>query len=239
MKTKVMKQVATVLLLIATTSVWAQREDWADFKHYAADNNRLQDSIRQSGWQPEAVFMGNSITEGWGKTHPDFFAKHGFVCRGISGQTTYQMLLRFNDDVLALKPKVVIILGGTNDIAENNHEYVISRTLSNIRSMAELARLHGVAVVLCSVLPSSQYWWRKELTGIQPRIVQLNDSIRAYAESQHFPYVDYYAPMVYGPDRSLNPAYADDGVHPNSAGYDLMEPLVMKAVIDAFTYKRE
>ncbi|WP_445428913.1 GDSL-type esterase/lipase family protein [Alishewanella sp. HL-SH05] len=140
------------------------------------------------------VFMGDSITEFWPYQRPTFFAQNNFIGRGIGGQVSHQMLLRFREDVLNLKPQVVVILAGTNDIAQNSGAIVLPRVADNIFSMAELARAHGVSVILCSVLPASDFPWR---SGLQPvhRIVELNQLIKQYAVQHQIPYVDYYAAM--------------------------------------------
>ena len=175
--------------------------------------------------------MGNSITEGWVKKHPEFFQENNYIGRGISGQTSYQFLLRFRSDVIELQPKVVIINAGTNDAAENTGPFDIDKTFGNIASMAELAKANKIKVILTSVLPASQFRWNKKVTDAADRIEALNAKIEAYAKANKIPFVDYYKAMVTGPERSLNPEYSKDGVHPTLEGYLVMEALI-KPVID-------
>ena len=196
-------------------------EDWAQFSTYSKQN---QDVINHE--KPKAVFMGNSITEGWAKFHPEFFAQNNFVGRGISGQTTYQMLLRFRDDVINLHPDFVVINGGTNDIAENNHSYNEDRTFGNIVSMTELAQANGIKVILTSLLPASGFYWRKTITDVPSKIQSLNNRIREYAQENNIPFINYYELMTRD-NKSLNPDFTKDGVHPNLKGYAVMESLIL------------
>ncbi len=167
---------------------------------------------------PKVVLMGNSITELWIKTHPDFFTAHGYVSRGISGQTTSQMLVRFRADVLDLHPQVVVICGGTNDIAQNTGYISLPHILGNLVSMVELARANGIAPVLCSLLPAREFGWRKRSLNPRPlRIIELNAMIREYARRENIPFVDYHAAMS-EPDGGMVAAYTYDEVHPTAAG---------------------
>jgi acyl-CoA thioesterase I len=186
----------------------------------------------------QVVFMGDSITEGWGMkataTSPargEFFPGKPYLNRGISGQTTPQMLVRFRQDVIALHPKVVVILAGTNDIAENTGEMTLGETGSNIASMSELARANGIRVVLCSVLPASEFWWHKGLEPA-PKVRALNAWIKEYAAKNGFVYVDYYSPMV-NAEGGLKKELSPDGVHPNAAGYAVMAPLAEAGIAEA------
>ena len=145
----------TVLALAGLLCAAAQTQDWANFGRFEQANGQVRN--------PKVVLMGNSITELWIKTHPDFFAARGYVSRGISGQTTSQMLVRFRADVLDLHPQVVVICGGTNDIAQNTGYISLPHILGNLVSMVELARANGIAPVLCSLLPAREFGWRKEL----------------------------------------------------------------------------
>lgn len=200
----------------------AQTPDWANFGRFEQANKETQN--------PKVVLMGNSITELWIKTHPDFFTSHGYVSRGISGQTTSQMLVRFRADVLDLHPQVVVICGGTNDIAQNTGFISLPHILGNIVSMVELARANGIVPVLCSVLPAREFGWHKGLEPA-PKVIELNAMIRAYAQQEKIPYVDYHAAMA-DPDGGMNTAYTYDEVHPTPAGYDVMETL-LPPVVDA------
>ncbi|BEH00276.1 SGNH/GDSL hydrolase family protein [Bacteroides sedimenti] len=192
-------------------------KDWANFSKYAQANLSVKQPV-------DVVFMGNSITEGWASMHPEFFKGNNYVGRGISGQVTSQMLVRFRADVINLKPKVVVILAGTNDIAMNNGYITVEHIFENIVSMVELARCNKIKVVLCSVLPASHYPWRPEIESVRP-ITELNSKIKEYAKANKIPYADYYSVMV-DDKEGLNPIYQKDEVHPNLAGYDAMEKVI-------------
>jgi acyl-CoA thioesterase I len=188
--------------------------------------------------ETRVVFMGDSITEGWGMkataTSPargEFFPGKPYVNRGISGQTTPQMLIRFRQDVILLKPKVVVLLAGTNDIAENTGKETMEEIAGNITSMAELARANGIRVVLCSVLPASEFSWHKGLEPA-PKIKALNAWMKHYAAKNRFVYVDYYSSMA-NSEGGLKAELSPDGVHPNKAGYDLMAPLAEAGIAEA------
>lgn len=206
------------------------RNDWPNLQKYAAANQRLP--APRAG-RPRVVIIGNSITEGWVKEDSAFFRgnTYEYVGRGISGQATGQTVLRFRPDVIDLHPAVVVLLVGTNDVAENNGPYNPQTTLNNIMSMCELARAHGIRVVLGAVAPSTDFWWRK---GLQPapKILALNARIKAYAAQQHFVYFDMHTALK-DEQNGLKKAYGEDGVHPNLAGYKVMEPLLNQAVAKA------
>ena len=223
-----MKQLTLLMfaLFCACTTMLAQ-DDFANFKRYAEDNVRVKAEPQSAR---RVVFMGNSITDNWAAMHPQFFKDNGFVGRGIGGQTSYQMLLRFTQDVIDLKPAAVVINCGTNDIALNNHPYVEDRTFENIEAMVTLAKAHKIAVILTSVLPAEGFSWRPEVTDAPDKIVKLNARIKEYARKKHCQYVDYYSALVYGEGRQLNPQLRKDIAHPNSEGYDVMEPLVLQAI---------
>lgn len=204
------------------------RTDWADMQRYRDDNLRLGPP---GPGEQRIVFMGNSITEQWAMLDSAFFAGRPYVDRGISGQTTPQMLVRFRQDVIDLHPAVVVILGGVNDIAENTGPTTLGTIFGNIVSMAELARANGITVVLSSVLPASSFRWRPELEPA-PKIVALNTMIRQYALDHHLVFVDYYAAMADGRG-GLKRDFTADGVHPTLAGYRVMEPLVQIAIAQA------
>ena len=227
---------ASLLLLGAafTTRAQAPVADWAKLARYAEANARLSAPIAA---RPRVVLMGNSITDAWPKTDSAFFASgpYELIGRGISGQVSGQMLLRLWPDVIALQPRAVVILSGANDIAENGGPYSPEATLHNIMAMTELARAHGIRVVLCSVLPAYDFWWRK---GLEPaaKIIALNQQIKAYADQQHLVYLDYHTAMV-DQRQGLPPNLANDGVHPSLAGYRVMEPLLLKAIKEALHHK--
>ena len=174
--------------------------------------------------------MGNSITEGWVNTHPDFFTDNGYIGRGISGQTSYQFLLRFREDVIKLLPTLVVINAGTNDIAENTCPYNEEYTFGNIVSMVELAQAHKIKVILTSTLPAASFGWNPSVLDAQAKILSLNARLKKYARKHKIMYVDYYEKMVYGENGALNPQYTKDGVHPTSEGYLVMEELIKKAI---------
>lgn len=216
-------------LLISWTGAMAQKHDqFANFKRYEQANKELPAPAKK---EKRVVFMGNSITEGWVKIHPEFFKENNYIGRGISGQTSYQFLLRFRNDVINLKPNLVIINAGTNDVAENSGPFDIENTFGNIASMAEMAKANKIKVILTSVLPAANFRWNKAITDAPARIEALNAKIEAYAKANKIPYVDYYNPMVTGAERALNPDYSKDGVHPTLEGYLVMEALI-KPVID-------
>ena len=223
---------AISLLCLTCMGAMAQKkqthDQFANFKRYEQANKELPAPAKK---EKRVVFMGNSITEGWVKIHPEFFKENGYVGRGISGQTSYQFLLRFREDVINLKPKLVIINAGTNDIAENTGPYDIDITFGNIASMAEIAKANKIKVILTSVLPAAGFRWNKKITAAPDRIEALNAKIKEYAKANKIPYVDYYTPMVTGTERALNPDYSKDGVHPTLDGYIVMEALI-KPVID-------
>lgn len=201
----------------------AQDQDWANKARYARANNELL----AHGNQPvKVVMMGNSITEFWEELHPQFFKDNGLVGRGIGGQVSSQMLARFRQDVINLHPLIVVINCGTNDIAENNGPYDEDITMDNIESMTELAKAHGIQVVLSSVLPTDRYSWNPRVKDVALKIRNLNQRIIEYCNSNHIPYIDYYRSMTTDAV-SMIAGYTDDGVHPNSAGYDIMELKLM------------
>ena len=174
------------------------------------------------------VFIGNSITEGWKNFMPEMFDNQTFINRGISGQTSTEMLVRFRTDVINLKPKVVVILAGTNDIAGNTLFRGLEIVAGNISSMAELASQNNIKVILCSVLPAANFPWRQ---GKNPdiKIPLLNRLIKDYAKKKGFYYLDYYNLMNDG-NNGLKKDYGNDGVHPNMNGYKLMQKMVLDAI---------
>ena len=179
----------------------------------------------------KAVFMGDSITENWNKTssgHPEFFTSNSYMARGISGQTTYQMLARFDTDVVALAPKCVVICGGTNDIAGNQGEVTDQSIVDNISAMAAKADAAGIKVILASILPCNYYYWKPQMKPAE-RIISVNAMIKALAEEKGYAYVDYHTPMK-AEDGSLQEKYTSDGCHPTKAGYDAMESIVVPVI---------
>ncbi|WP_294286800.1 SGNH/GDSL hydrolase family protein [uncultured Chryseobacterium sp.] len=196
-----------------------------DFANYAKYEKQNQEVIAGK-IAPNSIFMGDSITEGWVSKDPSFFKKNNFVGRGISGQVTSQMLLRFREDVINLKPKRVIILGGTNDIAENQGPISLDKVFGNIVSMAELAKANNIKVVLCSVLPAYDFGWRKDMHPAD-KVIALNKMIEAYAKKNNIPYVDYHSQMK-DSRNGLDKIYTEDEIHPTEKGYEKMEGILMK-----------
>jgi len=210
-----------------------QKNDWANLGKYKEGNDNL--SMTKS-IKPRIVFMGNSITEGWKNADSAFFAPgKNYIDRGISGQTTPQMLLRFRQDVIDLKPAVVIILAGINDIAQNTGPMTLEQTFGNIVSMAELAKANKIRVVISSVLPAFDFPWRP---GLQPasKVVKLNTMLKEYAAKNNIVYLDYFTTMK-DSRNGLKPELTYDGVHPTLAGYKVMEPLAEKAIAEALKKK--
>lgn len=204
------------------------KTDWANLYRYAAENKKLMTDSKN---EKRIVFMGNSITEGWLYTDSSFFLNKPYINRGISGQTTPQMLVRFRQDVISLKPAAVVILAGINDIAENTGPIALEAVFGNIVSMAELARANHIKVILSSVLPALDFPWRPGMAPAE-KVIRLNAMIKAYCIQQKIVYVDYYTNMV-DEQKGLPKKYSDDGVHPTLAGYKVMEPLVEKAIESA------
>ena len=215
--------------------------DWPALSRYREANAKL---APPSKGERRVVFMGDSITDSWDDPrYGGFFPGRPFVNRGISGQTTPQMLIRFRPDVLALGPSAVVILAGTNDIAGNTGPATLEDIEGNLASMAELARASGVRVVLASVLPVSDYETRDGRPLVQTarrppaQIRALNEWIKSYAAERGLVYLDYYAATA--DERGfLKDELSDDGLHPNAKGYAVMAPLAERAVAEALGKKR-
>ena len=227
-----MKKVLFFIAAMAITVSVSAQQDWANFKRYQEANQEVKTWPQA---QRKVVFMGNSITDNWASRHPEFFKENGYIGRGISGQTTYQMVLRFYEDVIALHPKAVVINGGTNDIAQNNHPYIEDRTFQNIVTMAQMAKLNGVKVILTSITPCERYSW-SDVTNVIEKIKHLNARVKEYAKKNKFQYVDYFTAMA-DERGAMRPGISDkrsdgtdEGCHPNLTGYGIMEPLVQAAI---------
>lgn len=205
----------------------AQRHDFAQFDRYAKANAELPAPAKG---EKRVVFMGNSITDIWAAKHPDFFKNHGYVGRGISGQTSYQFLLRFRQDVINLKPQLVVINYGTNDIAENTGAYDEDQTFNNVCSMVDMARANDIKVILCSTLPAENFSWRPNITDGMQKIRHLNDRVKAYCKANKIPYVDYFSAMLSEDGTGMKKEYQNDTVHPNVKGYDVMEAIIVPAI---------
>lgn len=221
-----MKSIFSLILLFMVGITNAQ--DWANLEQFKADNEEVG---LPGNEENRVVFMGNSITIGWLHTMPGFFDGKPYINRGIGGQTTPQMLLRFRQDVMALQPKVVVILAGTNDIAGNTGPSTLEMIADNIKSMAELANGHGIKVILSSTLPAFDYPWKP---GLEPaeKIIALNKMLKVYAEENGHIYLDYFTPMA-DERNGLPKKYAEDGVHPTKLGYEVMAPLAEAAISKA------
>lgn len=226
-----MKRSLILIGVLMSFSLFSQQQfkinDYANLARYQEENKTIR-----LGRLPDVVFMGNSITEGWVYQSPAFFKDNNFIGRGIGGQVTHQMLLRFRADVISLKPKAVVILAGTNDIAQNSGPVSLSEIMNNIISMTEMAQANNITPILCSVLPAKDYPWKPGMNPLE-NIPKLNGMIKAYATQRQIPYVDYFEAMQNGKGGMKVPEHttADDLVHPNKAGYLVMEAVV-KPIID-------
>lgn len=211
-----------------------QLADWPDLAHYQKANAAL---LPATAGQPRVVFMGDSITDIWGRLPwtGSFFPGKPYINRGISGQTTPQMLLRFRQDVIDLHPAAVLILAGTNDVAENTGPESNATIENNYQSMAELATYHHIRVLFASITPAAAYPWHP---GIDPvaRIRTLNDWLRLYCREHHFVYIDYYDAMSL-PNGAMKPGISVDGVHPNAKGFAIMTPLAEAGIRSALAEK--
>lgn len=199
-------------------------QDWANLKKYKTENEKIIETKNY----PDVVFMGNSITEGWVNAQPQFFEKNNFAGRGISGQTTPQMLIRFMPDVVALNPKVVVILAGTNDIAGNTGFSSVEMITNNIKAMAQLAQANNIKVILASILPVYDYPWRPGLEPVQ-KIAEINTWLAKFAGENNHTYLDLFTPLK-DKKEGLPKQYSEDGVHPNLAGYKVMAPLTKETI---------
>ncbi len=216
---------ANCCLVFAARNLADQLQDWNQLGRYHQDNERLKAQPAESR---RVVFLGDSITDGWklAQSFPD----KPYVNRGISGQTTPQMLVRMYPDVIDLKPAALIILAGTNDIARNTGPATITMIEENFQAMTELAQAHGIKVVLCSLTPISDYTKNKQTVGRPPAdILKLNGWLRDYAAKAHATFADYYSATV-DDQGMLREGYSDDGLHPNGKGYALMAPVAESAI---------
>ena len=211
-----------IIFLMLSNSLLAQ--DWPQLSYYQKANELLKTSEKPI----EAVFFGDSITEGRPHFNPSFFDSNNFVGRGIGGQTTPQLLLRFRQDVLGLRPKKVIFLAGINDIAENTGPISIEAIMGNIKGMTEMAKANEVEMVLCAVLPANSFPWRPSIIPTR-KVIKLNQMIKAYAQENNLIYIDYYTHMV-DDEQGLISTLGYDTVHPNKAGYALMEEVLLKSL---------
>ncbi len=221
------------LFFMITASV--QSQDWPNFERFREANKKVGFPAKNEN---RVVFMGNSITQGWiDYGNPELFSENPFINRGISGQTTPQMLVRFRADVIALQPKAVVILAGINDIAGNTGESTIEMIQDNLISMVQLAQTNNIKVILSSILPANKFTWRPEVYPVD-KVIAMNEFIKNYAGENNCLYIDYYTPMV-DDEKGLKIEYSEDGVHPNKAGYAVMTPLVLEAIRKALEVKKE
>ena len=199
-------------------------DDWANLSKYDESNKKLMNVIDEN----RVVFMGNSITEGWSNFDPDFFIDNPYVNRGISGQTTPQMLIRFKPDVVNLNPKSVVILAGINDIAGNTGPIKIENIAENIFSMSEIAKSNNIEVFICSVLPAKAFPWSPSIKNVAEKVIKLNSILEKYCLDNKIQYVDYHSEMNDGNGGLKVPEHTteDDLVHPNKEGYKVMEELI-------------
>ncbi|GAB5555389.1 MAG: SGNH/GDSL hydrolase family protein [Saprospiraceae bacterium] len=229
---KIMHRFFTLMIVTLLFTSMLAAQDWPNLAKFQAANAELEAPKRGEN---RVVFMGNSITIGWKNKAPEFFEGKPYINRGISGQTTPQMLIRFRQDVVALQPKVVVILAGTNDIAGNTGPSTIEMIADNMKSMAEIAKANGIKVVISSVLPVYDYPWKP---GLEPamKIVELNKMLKKYCKQNKHVYLDYFKAVV--DDRNgMKAAYANDGVHPTKEGYAIMAPLAEAAIAKALRKK--
>mgnify|MGYP003642258037 FL=1 len=227
MKKNILK--LSILFLCMSTTIQAQ--DWPNFERFKTANEKI--GLPQNG-EKRVVFMGNSITQGWIEHgNPELFSENPYINRGISGQTTPQMLVRFRADVIALQPKAVVILAGINDIAENTGPTTLKMIQDNIVSMVELAKANHIKVILSSILPANKFPWRPEIYPAD-KVIEMNMFLKQYAIANDCIYIDYYTPLV-DAEKGMKAIYSEDGVHPNKKGYDIMTPLVVEAISKALS----
>ena len=226
-----LKPYLIIILLSLPFTQKINSQDWNTFANTSRyDKANLELKLHTKA-NNRVVFMGNSITEGWIQMRPEFFNNRDYINRGIGGQTTPQMLLRFREDVINLNPSVVIILAGTNDIAGNSGYISLESIIDNIKSMSEIANANGIKVIISSILPAIDYPWKPGLDPA-PKIIIINKALKAFSEENNFIYLDYYAAMVDDKGGLKVPEYtsANDLVHPNKNGYLVMEKLAEIAI---------
>lgn len=242
----------TLALLAAAAGAWAQTAsqgsapfaipaapkaaapardlDWPNLGRYRAENAALPPPARG---EKRVVFLGDSITDNWGRVKDcgEFFPGKPYINRGISGQTTPQMLVRFEQDVVHLHPAVVVLLGGTNDVVGNTGPSTPEMTEDNLAAMAAVAKANGIAVVLASITPVFRYPWKPAVEAVAP-ILAINQWMRHFCQQTGCTYLDYYSAMADGKGAML-PGLSSDGVHPVAKGYSIMGPLAEGAIAHA------
>lgn len=217
-----MRKLFLSLVLIFFSGFLHSQNDRIQLDRYAEENKSLSR-------KPEVILIGNSITENWVRFHPDFFKNNNFIGRGISGQTSEEILARFEQDVVSIKPKIVAILAGTNDIAENTGYVKTKDIVANIVAMCELAKENAITPLICSVLPCSEFRWNPDVRDAGKRIVKLNKMLKKYADENGIIYVDYHSVTV-DDNLGLPEKYSYDGCHPTSECYSIMERRLVVAV---------
>ena len=229
---KNIKLIYSILFLSIIMAGKVHAQDWPNLNKYQNENANLK-PVAQG--DKRIVFIGDSITEFWSVLNPEYFAGKPYVNRGISGQTSPQILIRFRADVIALKPATVVILAGINDIAGNTGPSTLEMIANNIFSMAELAKANQIKVILCSVLPAYDFSWKPNQNPAE-KVVALNKMIKKYADANNILYLDYFSVMA-DERNGLKTAYSEDGVHPNKVGYQIMAPLAEKAITKVLARK--
>ena len=229
---KNIKLIYSILFLSIIMGGKVQAQDWPNLNKYQNENANLK-PVAQG--DKRIVFIGDSITEFWRVLNPEYFTGKPYVNRGISGQTTPQILIRFRADVIALKPAAVVILAGINDIAGNTGPSTLEMIANNIFSMAELAKANQIKVILCTVLPAYDFSWKPNQNPAE-KVVALNKMIKKYADANGILYLDYFSAMA-DEHNGLKTAYSEDGVHPNKLGYQIMAPLAEKAITEVLAIK--
>ena len=229
---KNIKLIYSILFLSIIMGGKVQAQDWPNLNKYQNENANLK-PVAQG--DKRIVFIGDSITEFWSVLNPEYFAGKPYVNRGISGQTSPQILIRFRADVIALKPATVVILAGINDIAGNTGPSTLEMIANNIFSMAELAKANQIKVILCSVLPAYDFSWKPNQNPAE-KVLALNKMIKKYADANNILYLDYFSAMA-DERNGLKTAYSEDGVHPNNVGYQIMAPLAEKAITKVLARK--
>ena len=214
-----------LLFILSTLSIYGFSQDWFGFDRYRADNAR----IIESQVYPEVVFIGNSITDNWAYFHPDFFTEHHFCGRGIGGQTSAQMLVRFTADVIDLHPKAVVIMAGTNDVAHNKYYVEPKGVIDNIVAMCKLAQANGIIPIISSIPPCQEFRWRKEIENAAQTIIELNNQLKSYANANGIIYVDYHSTLA-DENGAFPNSLSEDGCHPNPDTYFTMEQMVLDVI---------
>tara|TARA_B100001142_G_C14149086_1_gene583763 strand:- start:205 stop:861 length:657 start_codon:yes stop_codon:yes gene_type:complete len=204
-----------------------QNLDWANLSYYWEKNEQL---AKTSIAEDLTIFMGDSITEEWGREYSDFFQSPSHINRGIGGQTTPQMLIRFKQDVVLLNPKTVVLLAGTNDIAGNTGPSSTAMICNNIFSMADIAHGNGIRIIICSILPVFEYPWAEQIKNVPDTIEEINNKLKSFTKKNGIVYLDYYSQMV-DSNRGLMGKYTTDGVHLNLKGYKVMSRVVKEVLL--------